>query len=63
MRREQCLEMSKRSREISNTKVFEEPENDIWVSKSGSVYVHSCVCVRTLVRVCMYVCVHVYGVS
>lgn len=45
MRREQCWAVRSRSREISNTKVFEEPEDDISVSKFGPVYdcVHLCV--------------------
>ena len=53
MRREQCWAVRSRSREISNTKVFEEPEDDILVSKFGSVYdcVHLCVCVCVCVLV------------
>lgn len=46
MRREQCWAVRRRSREISNTKVFEEPEDDILVSKFGSLYD------RVQVRVC-----------
>ena len=51
VRREQCWAVRSRSREISNTKVFEEPEDDILVSKFGSVYDCAFVCVRVCVCV------------
>lgn len=52
MRREQCRAVRRRSREISNTKVFEEPEDDILVSKFGAVYDHVQVCACVCVCAC-----------
>lgn len=53
MRREQCWAVRSMSHAISNTKVFEEPEDDILVSKLGSFYD----CVDVCARVCVCVCV------
>lgn len=44
-RAEQCWAVRRWGREIPNTKVFEEPEDDSSASKFGSVHVRACVCV------------------